>query len=119
MSRNNFGRLFEFRELISSAGQINVRSITFDNGGENVCHAKVRADYAEQFDTYFCDAYYSWQKGSVENTNKLLRQYLPRYTPPELLTQDHIDEIVAKLNFRPRKKLGYSTPDMEFKIRSV
>lgn len=106
-------------ELISSAGQININSITFDNGGENVCHAKVRADYCKQFDTYFCDPYCSWQKGLVENTNKLLRQYLPRDIDPEKLTQDYVDEVVAKLNSRPRKCLGYSTPDAEFKICSV
>jgi len=106
-------------ELVSSAGQVNIGSITFDNGGENVCHAKVRADYAEQFDTYFCDSYCSWQKGGVENANKLLRQYLPRDISLEKLTQDYVDEVVAKLNSRPRKKLGYSTPNTEFKIRSV
>lgn len=106
-------------ELISSAGQINIKSITFDNGGENVCHAKVRLDYEKQFDTYFCDPYCSWQKGSVENMNKLFRQYLPRNISTEKLTQDYVDEVVAKLNSRPRKKLGYSTPSAEFKIRSV
>lgn len=106
-------------ELISSAGQTNVRSITFDNGGENVCHAKVRVDYAEQFDTYFCDPYCSWQKGLVENTNKLLRQYLPRDAPQEILNQDYVDEVVAKLNSRPCERLGYNTPDEEFKNRSV
>lgn len=106
-------------ELICSAGQVNVGSITFDNGGENVCHAKVRRDYEEQFDTYFCDPYCSWQKGLVENTNKLLRQYLPRDIPSEILTQDYVDEVVAKLNSRPRKKLNYSTPNEVFKNCSV
>ncbi|MFH1545828.1 MAG: IS30 family transposase, partial [Patescibacteria group bacterium] len=77
------------------------------------------ADYEKQFDTYFCDPYCSWQKGLVENTNKLLRQYLPRNIPSELLTQDSVDEVVVKLNSRPRKTLGYSTPAVEFKIRSV
>jgi IS30 family transposase len=106
-------------ELISSSGQTNVKSITFDNGTENVCHARVRADYEYSFQTYFCDAYCSWQKGTVENTNKLLRQYLPRDIAPEKLTQDFIDEVVQLLNSRPRKCLGYLTPDDKFKNCSV
>lgn len=102
-------------ELISVSGQSNVKSITFDNGTENVCHAKVRADYAYSFQTYFCDPYCSWQKGTVENTNKLLRQYLPRDIASDKLTQDFVDKIIQLLNSRPRKCLNYLTPYEKFK----
>jgi IS30 family transposase len=110
---------YALHELISTAGQIRVKSITFDNGTENVCHQKVREDYAETFDTYFCDPYASWQKGTVENTNKLLRQYFPRNIPQEQLTQDYADTITEKLNNRPRKCLHYSTPALAFISCSV
>jgi len=106
-------------ELLCSAGIVNVRSIAFDNGLENVCHEKVREDYEFHFDTYFCDSYCSWQKGLVENTNKLLRQYFPRNIDPQLLTQDYADQIAKKLNNRPRKCLQYSTPNKLFSDCSV
>lgn len=106
-------------ELICSAGQTNVLSITFDNGTENVCHQKVREDYECYFKTFFCDPYCSWQKGSVENTNKLLRQYFPRNIPPEELSQDRVDQIVQKLNNRPRKCIKFQKPSDVFKSCSV
>ena len=106
-------------ELITSAGQINVLSITFDNGAENVCHQKVREDYSFCFDTFFCDPYCSWQKGSVENANKLLRQYFPRDVSMEDLTQDKVDAVVKKLNNRPRKCLGFKKSSDEFDFCSV
>jgi len=106
-------------ELITTAGQINVHSITFDNGSENVCHQKVREDYMENFNTFFCDPCCSWQKGTVENTNKLLRQYLPRNVPQEKLNQDYVDIVTSKLNRRPRKCLQYATPSQSFHLCSV
>lgn len=106
-------------ELISTVGQVNFLSITFDNGLENVCHAKVRHEYAETFTSYFCDPYCSWQKGTVENTNKLLRQYFPRYISPNQLTPQFLESIAHKLNSRPRKCLNYSTPNAFFRSCSV
>jgi IS30 family transposase len=106
-------------ELIASAGQTNVLSVTFDNGTENVCHQKVRTDYEYCFKTFFCDPYSSWQKGSVENMNKLLRQYFPRDISPEKLTQDRVDEAVEKLNNRPRKCIGFQKPLEKFRSCSV
>ena len=101
-------------EMITSAGIYDVKSITFDNGLENVCHEKVRNDYNNSFQTFFCDPYSSWQKGAVENMNKLLRQYLPRDIHPDQLTQDFVDFICQKLNNRPRKILNYKTPHNYF-----
>jgi IS30 family transposase len=85
------------------------KSITYDNGTENVKHTELKNKYS--IDTYFCDPYCSWQKGTVENTNKLLRQYFPRYINLQNITDEDIKIIQNKLNNRPRKCLGYLTPN--------
>ena len=84
-------------------------SLTWDNGKEGVCHTKIRDDY--NIETYFCDPYSSWQKGGVENLNGLIREYLPRETDMTTITDEDIYRIQEKLNNRPRKKLGYLTPN--------
>lgn len=86
-----------------------VKTITYDNGTENVLHTEIRDEY--QIDTYFCDPYCSWQKGLVEEINGLIRQYLPRHININQITQDRIHEIQEKLNNRPRKSLNYKTPN--------
>lgn len=86
-----------------------VKTITHDNGSENVLHTEIRDEY--EIDTYFCDPYCSWQKGLVEEINGLIRQYLPRYINMNQITQDQIYEIQEKLNNRPRKSLNYKTPN--------
>ena len=83
--------------------------MTFDNGGEGAKHAEIRREYG--LETYFCDPFASWQKGGVENANKLIRQYLPRNTDMAKLTDRDIYEIQEKLNNRPRKCLDYLTPN--------
>ena len=85
------------------------RSITFDNGLEAAGHTVIRDGYNIQ--TFFCDAYASWQKGGVENLNGLLREYLPRKVNISTITEKRIYEIQECLNTRPRKKLGYLTPN--------
>lgn len=82
---------------------------TFDNGSENKHHTVLKEMFS--IDTYLCDPYKSWQKGTVENTNKLLRRYLPRNTDFDSLTDDDIYQIQEKLNNRPRKCLNYKTPN--------
>jgi transposase, IS30 family len=86
-----------------------VKTITFDNGSENVLHTEIRDIY--KISTHFCDPYCSWQKGLVEEINGLIRQYLPRHSNMNKITQDDIYEIQEKLNNRPRKSLGYKTPN--------
>lgn len=63
---------------------------------------------------YFADSYTSWQKGAVENANKLIRQYIPKGTDSSELTDEFIHSVQLKLNRRPRKKLNFSTPKDEF-----
>ena len=85
------------------------KTITFDNGTENVRHVEIKKEYA--IETYFCDPFASWQKGGVENANKLIRYYLPRNTDMAKLTDRDIYNIQEKLNNRPRKCLNYQTPN--------
>lgn len=84
------------------------KSITFDNGTENVKHVELKKEY--ELETYFCDPYCSWQKGLVENTNMLLRQYFPRNTRLDYISDDDIKRIQNKLNNRPRKSLNFLSP---------
>lgn len=84
-------------------------SLTWDNGKEGTKHTAIRDDYG--IDTYFCDPYASWQKGGVENMNGLIRQYLPRTTNLAEVSDADIQRIEDRLNNRPRKGLGYKTPN--------
>lgn len=80
-------------------------TMTFDNGTEAARHTGIKKEYG--IDTYFCDPFASWQKGGVENANKLIRHYLPRKTDLSKLTDRDIYEIQEKLNNRPRRCLNY------------
>lgn len=83
-------------------------TITFDNGGEGATHWRLRDRF--NLKTYFCDPYASWQKGGVENLNRIIRRYLPRNTDMSQITDQDIYEIQEKINNTPRKILGYKTP---------
>ena len=65
---------------------------------------------AFEITTWFCDAYASWQKGGVENANGRLRQWLPRWTNLDDLTEEDLQEIMVPYNLTPQKCLGYLTP---------
>jgi hypothetical protein len=65
---------------------------------------------ATDVSVYFCDPKSTWQRGTSENTNRLLRQYLPRRTDFSVYSQHDLDLIALKLNTRPRKTLGYKHP---------
>lgn len=80
-----------------------VKSVTFDNGIENKKHQFLGVP------TFFCDPYSSWQKGSIENLNKLIRRYLPKGTNFFRVSQQRISRIVHRINGKPRKILGYRT----------
>lgn len=85
------------------------KTITLDNGKEGAKHTAIRDNFNVL--TYFCDSYASWQKGGVENMNGLIRQYLPRKIDITKISQKQIKIIQELLNNRPRKKLGYLTPN--------
>lgn len=84
------------------------RSVTYDNGSENVEHERVNARLGTV--SYFCAPYHSWEKGTVENTVGLVRRFLPKKTNLDTVGDDSIVEIERWLNNRPRKCLGYKTP---------
>ncbi len=84
-------------------------TVTFDNGTEGAKHVDIKKEY--DIDTCFCDPFSSWQKGGVENANKLIRYYLPKKTDLSKLTDWDIYEIQEKLNNRPRKCLNYLSPN--------
>ena len=81
---------------------------TWDRGSELTQHKAFTV--ATKVAVYFCDPHSPWQRGSNENTNGLLRQYLPRRLDFRTLTQADFDAIAQELNERPRQTLGFKTP---------
>lgn len=86
-----------------------IRSITADNGAE--FHGYKAMEQALSTDIYFATPHHAWERGTNENTNGLLRQYLPKGTNLQELTQAQCDQIAAKLNSRPRLRHGFRTPN--------
>lgn len=88
------------------------KTLTFDNGGENHNHEKVAGSLNCR--TFFCNPYHAWEKGTVENTIGLVRQYIPKGTDLTNITKTDLNWIAWELNHRPRKRLGFLTPSEVF-----
>ena len=86
-----------------------VRTITADNGTE--FHGYTTIEKATSARFYFATPHHAWERGTNENTNGLIRQYIPKRTNMARLTQYDCNAIARQLNRRPRKRLGYRTPE--------
>jgi IS30 family transposase len=84
------------------------KTITLDNGHENAGHEEIKKEIGT--DVFFAHPYHSWERGTNENTNGLIRWYLPKGTDFAKIPNERIKEIELKLNTRPRKRLGWRTP---------
>ena len=103
------------RALIEQMGRLPVhlrRSLTWDRGLEMAHHGAITT--ALSMPVFFCDPHHPWQRGTNENTNRLLRQYLHKNADLGSFTQDHLNAVAAKLNHRPRRVLDWTTPAEAF-----
>jgi IS30 family transposase len=91
------------------------KTLTLDNGVEMSNYEAM--EQANQLQIYFAQPYHSWERGTNENTNGLLRFYFPKKMSFAHLTQEQLDAAVKQLNTRPRKRLGYKTPEQVFEAK--
>lgn len=94
--------------VIERLSQYVRKTLTADNGAENTNHQEIAQ--ALGLSMYFCHAYHSWEKGTVENTNGRIRRYLPKGVSIDTLTEEYIAALEEKLNTTPRKSLQFLTP---------
>jgi len=83
-------------------------SITYDNGSENVNHVQLNERLGTR--SYFCAPFHSWEKGSVENRNGIIRRFIPKGTDLSTLPDQQIQNIESWINDRPMKCLQFRTP---------
>ena len=121
--KSGYAKLFKVKnktaELVSAAMIKSLKpfdglvdTITLDNGKEFADHQRVDLELGSTI--YFADPFASWQRGTNENFNGLLRQYIPKDRPLSTVTKEELKMIENKLNHRPRKRLGFRTPHEVF-----
>jgi IS30 family transposase len=98
--------------LFSRLPKLARKSTTLDNGSEHYLHTRLQDELGMQ--TYFADPYSSWQRGTNEYTNGLLRRYFPKRTNFRDVSQEALNDVVHRLNNIPRKVLHYKTPSEVF-----
>jgi transposase, IS30 family len=84
------------------------RTLTADNGSENTNHQEITQQTGMK--VYFCHAYHSWEKGTVENTNGRIRRYIPKGVSIDTIPEDYLKDLEYKLNSTPRKCLQFLIP---------
>ena len=89
-----------------------VKTITADNGLQFAEHERVSRATSVGF--FFARPYHSWERGANENTNGLIRQYIPKDSDFTNITQEFLEEVERKLNERPRKRYGFLSPNQVF-----
>ena len=97
-----------FSDKLNAIAQPMRKTLTYDRGKEMAYHAQLSANTGVA--VYFCDPHSPWQRGTNENTNGLIRQYLPKGTDLSGYTQEQLDAIADQMNGRPRKTLDWATP---------
>lgn len=102
------------KALVAGIKQMEMKTVTVDNGIEFTDHEQVTQDTLVPI--YFADPYCSSQRGANENVNMLLRGYLPKRANITDVTQEELDDIAEELNSRPRKRLGYLTPNEKYQF---
>lgn len=95
------------KTIVGLAGGLRILSLTTDNGIENRQHEVVTQ--ATGAKVYFTDPYASWQKGGVENANKMIRRYFPKGTNFSKITQEQVDQALWTINNKPRQSLGFKS----------
>jgi len=108
LNNRNSGELAKTVVNLMAPYKERVLSITSDNGSEFTRHQQIAKKLQAAF--YFAHPYSSWERGLNENTNRLIRQYIPKKTSFNDISQDFINLVTLKLNRRPRKKLNYNSP---------
>lgn len=106
--KNAYNKAQALIDRFSTINQKFVRSITYDNGTENAGHTMVNNSLNTK--SYFARPYHSWERGTNENINGLIRRFIPKKTDLYFVTEEQLIEIEHKLNNRPRKCLNYQTP---------
>lgn len=109
LGKNATGLLHVMREQVIPQIPQHLRTtLTFDNGREFAQHKMI--EYHTGFTIYFANPYHSWERGTNENTNWLLRTYFPKGTDFNTITEEELEKVQKQINMRPRKRLNYRTP---------